>query len=49
MYENVLGHDTKAMADPNYQEWMRRGVIWVANSNFEMSRQTDGRDSSRTA
>jgi type 1 glutamine amidotransferase len=33
VYENVLGHDIKAMADPNYQEWMRRGVIWAADGN----------------
>jgi sialate O-acetylesterase len=30
VYENVLGHDTVAMADPQYQEWLRRGVIWAA-------------------
>ncbi len=35
VYENVLGHDTKAMADPNYQEWMRRGVIWAATGKAE--------------
>ena len=35
VYENVLGHDTKAMADPNYQKWMRRGVIWAATGNAE--------------
>ena len=29
VYENVLGHDSKALADPNYQEWLRRGVIWA--------------------
>ena len=28
--ENVLGHDTKAMADKNYQEWVKRGVEWAA-------------------
>ena len=33
VYENVLGHDTKAMADPNFQDWLRRGVIWAANGN----------------
>jgi sialate O-acetylesterase len=32
IYENVLGHDAKALADPNYQLWLRRGVIWAANS-----------------
>lgn len=30
VYENVLGHSTSAMSDPNYQEWLRRGVIWAA-------------------
>lgn len=25
-----LGHDTKAMADPAYQAWLRRGVEWAA-------------------
>ena len=29
VYENVLGHDSKAMADPKYQDWLRRGVIWA--------------------
>jgi type 1 glutamine amidotransferase len=28
--ENVLGHDTTAMADKNYQDWMRRCVEWAA-------------------
>ena len=27
LYENVLGHDVEAMSDPQFQEWMRRGVI----------------------
>jgi sialate O-acetylesterase len=35
VYENVLGHDTKAMADPNFQKWMRRGVIWAATGKGE--------------
>jgi sialate O-acetylesterase len=35
VYENVLGHDTKAMVDPNFQKWMRRGVIWAATGNAE--------------
>ncbi len=25
VYENVLGHDGKAMADPNYQTWLKQG------------------------
>jgi type 1 glutamine amidotransferase len=35
VYENVLGHDTKAMADPNFQKWMRRGVLWAATGKAE--------------
>ncbi|MHB1558029.1 MAG: sialate O-acetylesterase [Isosphaeraceae bacterium] len=35
VYENVLGHNTSAMADPNYQEWLRRGVIWAATSEVK--------------
>jgi type 1 glutamine amidotransferase len=35
VYENVLGHDKKAMADPNYQEWLRRGVIWAATGDVK--------------
>jgi type 1 glutamine amidotransferase len=30
VFENALGHDTKAMSDPNYQRLMRRGVEWAA-------------------
>ena len=33
VYENVLGHDSKALADPNYQDWLRRGVIWAATGS----------------
>jgi type 1 glutamine amidotransferase len=29
VYENVLGHDSQALADPKYQDWLRRGVIWA--------------------
>jgi type 1 glutamine amidotransferase len=35
VYENVLGHDLEAMADPKYQEWMRRGVIWAATGKVD--------------
>jgi type 1 glutamine amidotransferase len=35
VYENVLGHDTKAMADPNFRSWMRRGVIWAATGKVD--------------
>ncbi len=30
VFNCVLGHGTKAMADPNYQAWVRRGVEWAA-------------------
>ncbi len=30
VYENTLGHDAEAMADKNYQEWLKRGVLWAA-------------------
>ena len=30
VYNNALGHDTVAMADPAFQVWMRRGVEWAA-------------------
>jgi uncharacterized protein len=30
VFNNGLGHDTTAMSDKNYQEWMRRGVEWAA-------------------
>src|SRR5262249_61427870 len=33
--ENVLGHNTQAMADKNYQEWVRRGVEWAATGQVE--------------
>jgi sialate O-acetylesterase len=35
VYENVLGHDAEAMADPQFQEWMRRGVIWAATGKVD--------------
>jgi len=35
VYENVLGHDLEAMADPKYQDWMRRGVIWAATGKVD--------------
>jgi type 1 glutamine amidotransferase len=37
VFNNVLGHDAKAMADPNYQAWMRRGVEWAAGGEVESS------------
>jgi type 1 glutamine amidotransferase len=33
VFECALGHDTAAMADPNFQKWMRRGVEWAATGN----------------
>ncbi len=35
VYENVLGHDVAAMADPHYQDWLRRGVIWAATGKAD--------------
>jgi sialate O-acetylesterase len=35
VYENVLGHDAEAMADPEFQNWMRRGVIWAATGKVD--------------
>jgi type 1 glutamine amidotransferase len=35
VYENVLGHDIEAMSDPQFQEWMRRGVIWAGTGKVD--------------
>jgi len=35
VYVNILGHDVKAMSDPNFHAWLRRGVIWAATGNGE--------------
>ena len=35
VYENVLGHNQEAMADPKYQDLMRRGVIWAATGKVD--------------
>ena len=35
VYENVLGHDIKAMSDPQFQEWLRRGVIWAGTGKVD--------------
>ena len=35
VFENVLGHDTKAMDDPAYQKWLRRGVLWAATGKAD--------------
>lgn len=35
VFNIALGHDTKAMADPNFREWMLRGVEWAATGEVE--------------
>jgi type 1 glutamine amidotransferase len=30
VFENVLGHDVKAITDPGFRAWTRRGVAWAA-------------------
>ncbi len=35
VYENSMGHDLEAMSDPQFQEWMRRGVIWAAKGKVD--------------
>ena len=35
VYENVLGHDVEAMSDPQFEEWMRRGVIWAGRGKVD--------------
>ena len=30
VYENTMGHDAEAMGDKNFQEWLKRGVLWAA-------------------
>jgi sialate O-acetylesterase len=35
VYNNALGHDVKAMADPNFHAWIRRGVIWAASGKVD--------------
>lgn len=37
VYNNVLGHDTTAMAGKNYQEWVKRGVEWAATGHVTSS------------
>jgi len=29
VYNNALGHDARAISDPMFQQWMRRGVEWA--------------------
>ncbi len=35
VYNNALGHDTEAMSDPNFQAWLRRGVLWAATGKAD--------------
>ena len=35
VYNNALGHDTTALADPVLQDWLRRGVEWAATGAVE--------------
>jgi type 1 glutamine amidotransferase len=35
VYENSMGHDVEAMSDPEFQEWMRRGVIWAGTGKVD--------------
>ena len=37
VYNNALGHDVKAMADPAYQAWMVRGIEWAATGKVDPS------------
>jgi type 1 glutamine amidotransferase len=34
VYHNALGHDVSAMDDPNFQTWMRRGVLWAGHADI---------------
>ena len=35
VYENSMGHNLEAMSDPQFQEWLRRGVIWAGNGKLD--------------
>ena len=35
VYNNALGHDVEAMNDPQFREWMRRGVLWAATGKVD--------------
>jgi type 1 glutamine amidotransferase len=35
VYNNAMGHDTEAMSDPNFQAWLRRGVLWAATGKAD--------------
>ena len=35
VYENSMGHNLEAMSDPQFREWLRRGVIWAGNGKLD--------------
>jgi sialate O-acetylesterase len=35
VYENSMVHNLEAMSDPQFQEWLRRGVIWAGNGKLD--------------
>jgi sialate O-acetylesterase len=35
VYHNVLGHGPEALGDPNFQAWMKRGVIWAGGGELD--------------
>ena len=35
VYENSMGHNLESLSDPQFQEWMRRGVIWAGNGKLD--------------
>lgn len=37
VFNCVLGHGPKAMSDPNYQAWIRRGAAWVSVKDEKVS------------
>ncbi|HEV3165116.1 MAG TPA: ThuA domain-containing protein [Isosphaeraceae bacterium] len=37
VYNNALGHDPSAMADPSFQAWIVRGIEWAATGQVDPS------------
>jgi type 1 glutamine amidotransferase len=35
VYENSMGHNVESLSDPQFQEWLRRGVIWAGNGKLD--------------
>ncbi len=35
VYNNVLGHDAEALSNPDFQQWIRRGVEWAATGDVK--------------